>query len=86
MADLLGDECYRDWAYDLAGSIYARSALRGGRILVPDDTGTEVTPGYGTGLSGVLAFLLRLRGSGPRLWLPHVLAHVGRDRSPTSEH
>jgi hypothetical protein len=36
---------------------------------VPDESGHEVSAGYGTGLSGVLSFLLRLRHGGPRPWM-----------------
>src|SRR6266536_250372 len=70
LADATGDERYRDWAEELALSIHVRNTLRDGRMLVPDETGTTVVADFGTGLAGVLAFLLRLRDGGRRLWLP----------------
>jgi hypothetical protein len=36
--------------------------------VVPDSSG-EITAGYGTGLAGVLSFLLRLRHGGRRPWM-----------------
>lgn len=63
---------YHGWAADLAECLYARHALRDGRMVVPDETGMQVVADYGVGLSGVVAFLLRLRDGGPRLWTPDV--------------
>jgi hypothetical protein len=48
--------------------VAARTVRRGGRLLVPDETGRHVHADYGTGLAGVLAFLVRLRHGGPALW------------------
>jgi hypothetical protein len=86
-ADLLldlaedGDQArFRAWAEDLAGCIYARNAIRSGRTLAPNDTGTDVVPDYGVGVAGVLAFLIRLRHGGGRMWLPDALA-AGRQAS-----
>lgn len=73
LAHTLGPGRYLTWAGELAGCIYARHAIRGGRMVAPDETGTAITSGYGTGLAGVLAFLLRLRHGGPRMWLPQAL-------------
>ncbi|HEY2575106.1 MAG TPA: class IV lanthionine synthetase LanL [Streptosporangiaceae bacterium] len=73
LADTLDPDRYRPWAHDLAGCIYARHAIHGGRMVAPDETGTAIVPGYGTGLAGVLAFLLRLHYGGPRMWLPQAL-------------
>jgi hypothetical protein len=70
LAQALGEPRYLTWAHELACCIYARHALRSGRMLAPDDTGTAITAGYGTGQAGTLAFLLRLRYGGPRMWLP----------------
>lgn len=60
---------YRRWAEDLAAVLVARSALIGGRLLVPDETGMHISPGYGTGLAGALDFLLRLSHGGGRSWM-----------------
>jgi hypothetical protein len=68
MAWLLEEPRYRAWAEELAGAILAQHAYRDGRMVVPDDSGTGVAAGYGVGLAGVLAFLLRLRHGGERLW------------------
>lgn len=70
LAEALGQERYRDWAEELATSIHLRHALRDGRMLAPDETGTTVSADFNTGLGGVLTFLLRLRDGGARLWLP----------------
>ncbi|WHM40231.1 class IV lanthionine synthetase LanL [Streptomyces sp. BPTC-684] len=73
LADVCGEPAYRGWAAELAAGLYARNVVRDGRTLVPDDTGTQVWADYGTGLSGVIAFLLRSARGGPRLWLPRSL-------------
>jgi tRNA A-37 threonylcarbamoyl transferase component Bud32 len=68
LADLLGEPRYHAWAEELATCLHARAVYRDGRLVVPDPSG-EVTAGYGTGLAGVLSFLLRLRHGGPRPWM-----------------
>ncbi|MEO3930833.1 class IV lanthionine synthetase LanL [Micromonosporaceae bacterium B7E4] len=70
LAAALDDERYRGWAEDLATCIHLRHAVREGRMVPPDETGTAIVADYGVGLAGVLAFLLRLRDGGQRLWLP----------------
>ncbi|MFI8100955.1 class IV lanthionine synthetase LanL [Streptomyces sp. NPDC086023] len=70
LADATGEESHRERARELAAFLRARHALRDGRAVAPDETGAAVVADYGTGLSGVLAFLLRLRHGGRRLWLP----------------
>jgi len=60
---------YRQWAEDLAEVLVTRHASQHGRMLVPDESGVRITAGYGTGLAGVLDFLLRLRHGGPRSWM-----------------
>lgn len=74
LADALGEEQYRRWAGELAVSIQARQVLRNGLTVVPDESGIEVVADFNTGLSGVLAFLLRLQNRVGRLWLPQLLA------------
>jgi lantibiotic modifying enzyme len=69
LADLLGEPRYRGWAAELAACLDARAVLRGRSRVVPDETGHDVSAGYGTGLSGVLSFLLRLRHGGSRTWM-----------------
>jgi tRNA A-37 threonylcarbamoyl transferase component Bud32 len=75
VADLTGQPRYRAWAADLAAVMYARHAIRNGRLVLPAGSATRragapITAGYGTGLSGALGFLLRLRHVGPRWWMP----------------
>ncbi|WP_367319240.1 class IV lanthionine synthetase LanL [Streptomyces sp. HUAS ZL42] len=65
MAQLLGGP-YQRWAEDIAAALHARHALHEGRMLVPNETGMQVTADYGVGLAGVVAFLLRLRHGGTR--------------------
>ncbi|MFD9789961.1 class IV lanthionine synthetase LanL [Streptomyces sp. NPDC059070] len=78
LAEVCGRGEYRVWAAELAAAIHVRNVVRDGRTLVPDDTGTQVCADYGTGLSGVLAFLLRLSHGGPRLWLPRSLTETAQ--------
>ncbi|MFF4734577.1 class IV lanthionine synthetase LanL [Streptomyces sp. NPDC001262] len=83
LAQASGQQRYHHWAEELATAIQVRHALRDGRMLAPDETGLSAGPAYGTGLAGVLAFLLRLRDGGPRMWLPRVF--TGPDR-PGEQH
>lgn len=82
LAEVTGDRRYRDWAAELAVSLLVRTALRDGRMVVPDETGAAVVADFGTGLSGALTFLLRLRDGCQRPWLPEILASTRRDRVP----
>ncbi|MEW2417579.1 class IV lanthionine synthetase LanL [Streptomyces sp. NPDC046866] len=68
LADAVGGP-YRDWARELAASLYARHTVRDGRLLVADESGVQVTADWNVGLSGVLGFLLRLRHGGSRPWM-----------------
>lgn len=65
-----GDHTYREWAGQLASLLWARRVYRDGRAVLPDESGHDVTGGYGAGLSGQLSFLIRLRDGGPRLFHP----------------
>jgi hypothetical protein len=78
IADLTGEQCYRDWAAELAAAMYARNTIQDGLMVLPDESGTDVTAGYGTGLSGALGFLLRFRHGGARWWMPDRLLHQSR--------
>jgi len=77
LAEATGERRFRSGAEELARLIAARAALRDGRLILPDETGTGCTPAYGTGTSGALAFLLRLRHRGPRIWLDPQPLDVG---------
>jgi hypothetical protein len=69
----LADACggpYRGWAEELAACLYARHAVRHGRLIVTDaPTAEPVNLAYNTGLAGVVGFLLRLHHGGPRWWM-----------------
>ncbi|WP_441246349.1 class IV lanthionine synthetase LanL [Kitasatospora sp. McL0602] len=69
LAEATGEARFRSGAEELARLIASRAALRDGLLVLPDETGIGFTPAYGTGTSGALAFLLRLRHGGPRIWL-----------------
>ncbi|MFE3502908.1 class IV lanthionine synthetase LanL [Kitasatospora sp. NPDC059160] len=69
LAEATAEPEFRSGAGRLARLIAARSALRDGLLVLPDETGTGCAAAYGTGTAGPLAFLLRLRHGGPRLWL-----------------
>ena len=77
LAWALGDERYLAWAEQLAAVLLAQCAWRGGRLVAPDESGSGLGTEYGVGLAGVLAFLLRLRHGGPRLWLVDAEAEAG---------
>ncbi|MFF2147988.1 class IV lanthionine synthetase LanL [Kitasatospora sp. NPDC058190] len=72
LAEATGDPEFRTGAEELAQLIASRAALRDGLLTLPDETGTGCATAYGTGTAGPLAFLLRLRHGGPRLWLDPV--------------
>ncbi|WP_329569280.1 class IV lanthionine synthetase LanL [Kitasatospora sp. NBC_01266] len=73
LAAVLEEPRYRGWAGELVACAHARHTLREGLMLLPGESGTEVTAGYSTGTAGMLAVLLRLRYGGTRLWLPEGL-------------
>ncbi|WP_367134844.1 MULTISPECIES: class IV lanthionine synthetase LanL [Streptomyces] len=69
LARATGSPRFRDGARTLAALLAARSTLTPGGLLVTlDETGRGCAAPYGTGIAGALAFLLRLRHGGPRLW------------------
>ncbi|MFF1789204.1 lanthionine synthetase LanC family protein [Kitasatospora sp. NPDC058243] len=84
VADVADGQEFRSGAEELAQLIAARSALRGGLLVLPDETGTGCAAGYGTGAAGALAFLLRLRHGGPRLWVDPVPPAVRRSQGAAS--
>jgi hypothetical protein len=78
LADLTGEQHYRDWAGRLATAMHARNTIRDGLMVLPDESGKDITADYGTGLSGALGFLLRLRHGGARWWMPdQILVNAG---------
>ncbi|MFJ8627185.1 class IV lanthionine synthetase LanL [Kitasatospora sp. NPDC093550] len=84
LAEATGEPGFRTGAAQVAALLATRAALRDGLLVLPDETGTGCAPAYGTGTAGPLAFLLRLRHGGPRLWLDPVPPSVRRLPSPSS--
>ncbi|MFI6510399.1 class IV lanthionine synthetase LanL [Streptosporangium sp. NPDC050855] len=74
MADATGSPRCRRWAWELVRAACLRRFHRDGRQLIPDASGTDSFAYFGNGLSGILAFLIRLRHGGPRPWLPEAFA------------
>ncbi|WTW97704.1 class IV lanthionine synthetase LanL [Streptomycetaceae bacterium NBC_01309] len=72
LSDPGGAEVYRGYAEECAELVAARSASVGGRLVPCDETAVGISASYGTGLAGVVGFLLRLRHGGPRLWVDPV--------------
>lgn len=84
MADLLGEPAYHVQAEELAACLGARSVIRDGLLVVPDESGDKVSFGWNTGLAGVLDFLRRLRHGGARPWMVEVPARAV-DQAPHGE-
>ncbi|MBV2153749.1 class IV lanthionine synthetase LanL [Kitasatospora sp. SUK 42] len=78
LAEALDEPEFRTGAQELGRLIASRAALRDGLLVLPDETGIGCAAAYGTGTAGPLAFLLRLRHGGPRLWLDPVPPGTGR--------
>ncbi|MFI5529950.1 class IV lanthionine synthetase LanL [Kitasatospora sp. NPDC051853] len=70
LAEAFPDEDHRAGAREVVEAMLVRDTLRDGRLVTTDESMMDVVADYGTGLSGALALLLRLRDGGPRLWLP----------------
>jgi serine/threonine protein kinase len=73
MAQFTGEGKYTEWAMEMAALIYARRVYLDGLAVAYGDDPTKVTADFGTGLSGVLGFLTRLRHQGPRPFMPDAL-------------
>ncbi|MFC5664360.1 class IV lanthionine synthetase LanL [Kitasatospora misakiensis] len=85
LAEATGDPGFRAAAVESGLLIAARSALRDGLLVLPDETGTGCAPAYGTGTAGALAFLLRLRHGGPRLWVDPTPFDAAERSSPGTD-
>jgi Lanthionine synthetase C-like protein/Protein kinase domain len=82
LAEAVGEARYREWAEEIAACIEVRHVFQRGRRVVTGETGRDVSVGFNVGLSGVLAFLHRLRNGGPRMWmLDDLLVPEGRTPS-----
>ncbi|MFC5148882.1 class IV lanthionine synthetase LanL [Streptomyces aureoversilis] len=78
LATATGSQYWNTAARALADQLTTRCTTRQGRLVPLDETGRGCGTGYGAGIAGVLAFLLRLRHGGLRLWEPPTLG----DRAP----
>jgi lantibiotic modifying enzyme len=86
LADFTADEKYRSWASELTATMNVHNVIRDGLMLLPDESGRDVTAGYGAGLSGTLGFLLRMQHDVPRWWMPDAFLRdaVGTTARPLS--
>jgi hypothetical protein len=73
MNQFTGHEKYREWALEMAAVIHARRVYLDGLAVAHGDDPMKITADFGTGLSGVLGFLVRLRHQGPRPFMPDAL-------------
>jgi Lanthionine synthetase C-like protein/Protein kinase domain len=68
MAQTANDQHYLTMAHQLARIILASRAYHHDHVVFPDERG-NLSPVWGDGVSGILAFLLRLRHHSSRLWM-----------------
>lgn len=80
LADMTGEERWRAEAARVAEVIAAQAVDADGLRISPEP---EHGYAYGTGASGVLDFLIRLRHGGPGPWLPSPSAARGHRSVPT---
>ncbi|MBE3012134.1 class IV lanthionine synthetase LanL [Microbispora sp. NEAU-D428] len=80
LADLLREPVYRERAAELAAVLWSRATERDGLLVVPDESGMNVSVGWSTGLAGVVDFVLRLRHGGPRPWMVDAVPAEGTAR------
>ncbi|WP_165952379.1 class IV lanthionine synthetase LanL [Kribbella albertanoniae] len=69
LAEATGKELHRFRAEGLAEAIAARAASVDGQLLAPDESMRGFGADYAVGVSGWVAFLLRLQHGGPRRWM-----------------
>jgi serine/threonine protein kinase len=68
MAEAADGQRYEAMAHQLARIIVASRAYREGQVVFPDERGNPSAV-WADGVSGMLAFLVRLRHRSPRLWM-----------------
>ncbi|MFE1499764.1 lanthionine synthetase LanC family protein, partial [Streptomyces albidoflavus] len=68
MADATGDPVHHGVAEDLARLIVCERAQRGAHVVFPNEYG-DVSTSWSDGSAGILAFLLRIHHTDPRLWM-----------------
>ncbi len=76
MAQGVDEAPYELMAHQLARVTFANRAYRDGWVVFPDERG-DPSPSWGDGVSGVLAFFLRLRHRSPRQWMVDSLLERG---------
>jgi len=81
LAQVTGSPLHRSWAEELASTLYDRRVYRNRCAVIPNETGMEITAEFRTGMAGHLAFLLRLRYGGSRLFHPPLLTVSSREVS-----
>ncbi|MFJ3904667.1 class IV lanthionine synthetase LanL [Streptomyces sp. NPDC090025] len=67
LADATGTPAHRAAAGRLARLLTSERARRAGHVVFPNEYG-DVSTGWSDGAAGILAFLLRVRHQGSRLW------------------
>jgi serine/threonine protein kinase len=77
LAGTANGQRYETWAHHLARVIFASRAYRSGRVVFPDEQG-GLSASWAHGVSGILAFFLRLRHRSPRLWMADALLEGSR--------
>jgi serine/threonine protein kinase len=73
MAQFTGEEKYLEWAQEMAAVIVARRICLDELAIAYADDPVMITADFGTGLSGILGFLIRLCHQRPRSWMPDAL-------------
>jgi class IV lanthipeptide synthase len=68
LAEVTDEAQHREWAADIGDYLRCRAVCRAGRYVVPGENAVDITAAFGDGLSGILAFLLRLQHRGRRLF------------------
>jgi hypothetical protein len=76
---------YRDWAEELAACLHLRSVRRGRQLVVLPEPAGPANLDFGTGLAGVVGYLLRLRYGGPRWWMADPPGGLDRRPAPARQ-
>jgi hypothetical protein len=76
---------YRDWAEELAACLHLRSVRRGRQLVVLPEPAGPANLDFGTGLAGVVGYLLRLRHGGPRWWMADPPGWLDRRPAPARQ-
>jgi tRNA A-37 threonylcarbamoyl transferase component Bud32 len=77
MQEATGDGIYDGMAHQVARLVHSCRTHHKGRVVFSDERG-GLTSSWGDGMTGVLAFLLRLRYRTPRMWMADELLQPSR--------